>query len=108
MRGDIKIVLQIENGDFTALQYTVSLENVLDISIEPYKTLLSFSTSTKLTSKVQFRKPVKCGLSIAKTFFALLVCHVLQDVVTISDLNPRWAWDFYKIHCLRMDWWFPM
>ena len=36
--GDIKIVLQIENGDFTALQYTVSLENVLDISIEPYKT----------------------------------------------------------------------
>ena len=77
LRGDIKIVLQIENGDFTALQYTVSLENVLDISIEPYKTLLSFSTSTKLTSKAQFRKPVKCGLSIATTFFALLVCHVL-------------------------------
>ena len=68
MRGDIKIVLQIENRDFTALQYTVSLENVLDISIEPLRYSL-FSTSTKLTSKVQFRKLVKCGLSKAKTFF---------------------------------------
>ena len=51
MRGDIKIVLQIENRDFTALQYTVSLENVLDISIEPFKTLLSFFNFNKIDVK---------------------------------------------------------
>ena len=51
LRGDIKIVLQIENRDFTALQYTVSLENVLDISIEPYKTLLSFFNFNKIDVK---------------------------------------------------------
>ena len=51
VRGDIKIVLQIENRDFTALQNTVSLENVLDISIEPFKTLLSFFNFNKIDVK---------------------------------------------------------
>ena len=79
-----------------------------------------FSTSTKLTSKVQFRKPVKCGLSIAKIFFRTfgLPCLRMKQLSLTLILNGRgiftkiivWEWlvvshvSVKEFQCQRLIW----